>query len=284
MCSSDLVAQKVAAMIKALKAQGVEMKFDLQGGNSRNVKMRNAEGITTFLFSDEGTNVFLQLNGEPVLENQLGYPSGMSYGTIQHELLHVATRTATRWLPKDHPAIKDLNELYGQVIDQYNKDARAGKLPPVLQKYYERRNNALESADELITWGLTDRDFQDYLSNIKVGPKQTAFNKLVSLVREMLGLAKPFETAMEKLVRTTDSILDVDVEVLKGRMEKLGYAMGKAKPPTTQMKQQSLFSKRVQQLMQGDLAVRKNGFYFDAKDSPLYQTRDRKSTRLNSSH
>ncbi len=255
---NKLVAQKVADMIKALKAQGVEMQFDLQSGNSRNVKMRNAEGITTFLFSDEGTNVFVQLNGEPVYQNQNGYPSGMSYGTIQHELLHVATRTATRWLPKDHPAIKDLNDLYKQVVAQYNKDAKAGTLPPVLQKYYERRNNALESADELMTWGLTDRDFQEYLSKINVGPKQTAFNKLVSLVRELLGIAKPFETAMEKLVRTTDSILDVDVEVIKGEMQKLGYAIGKAKPPTTQLKQQSLFSKRVQQMLEDDLAVRKS--------------------------
>ena len=280
---NKLVAQKVAAMIKALKAQGVEMQFDLQGGTSRNVKMKGAEGITTFLFSDEGTNVFVQLNGEPVYENQLkeyGYPSGMSYSTIQHELLHVATRTATRWLPKNHPVIKDLNDLYKQVVDQYNKDAKAGKLPPVLQKYYERRNNVLESADELITWGLTDRDFQEYLSKINVGPKQTAFNKLVSLVRELLGIAKPFETAMEKLVRTTDSILDVDVEVIKGEMQKLGYAMGKAKPPTTQFKQQSLFSKRVQQMLQDDLAVRKNGFYFDAKDSPLYQTRTPEQARM----
>jgi len=277
---NKLVAQKVADMIKALKAQGVEMQFDLQSGNSRNVKMRNAEGITTFLFSDEGTNVFVQLNGEPVYQNQSGYPSGMSYGTIQHELLHVATRTATRWLPKDHPAIKDLNDLYKQVVAQYNKDAKAGTLPPVLQKYYERRNNALESADELMTWGLTDRDFQDYLSKINVGPKQTAFNKLVSLVRELLGIAKPFETAMEKLVRTTDSILDVDVEVIKGEMQKLGYAIGKAKPPTTQLKQQSLFSKRVQQMLQDDLAVRKNGFYFDAKDSPLYQTRTPEQARM----
>jgi hypothetical protein len=257
---NKLVAQKVADMIKALKAQGVEMQFDLQSGTSRNVKMKGAEGITTFLFSGEGTNVFVQLNGEPVYENQLkeyGYPSGMSYGTIQHELLHVATRTATRWLPKDHPAIKDLNDLYKQVVAQYNKDAKAGTLPPVLQKYYERRNNALESADELMTWGLTDRDFQEYLSKINVGPKQTAFNKLVSLVRELLGIAKPFETAMEKLVRTTDSILDVDVEVIKGEMQKLGYAIGKAKPPTTQLKQQSLFSKRVQQLMEEDELAKK---------------------------
>ena len=107
--------------------------------------------------------------------------SGTDYQALAAKLTNaVATRTATRWLPKNHPAIKDLNELYGQVIDQYNKDARAGKLPPVLQKYYERRNNVLESADELITWGLTDRDFQNYLANIKVGPKQTAFSKLVS--------------------------------------------------------------------------------------------------------
>ena len=277
---NKLVAQKVQAMIRALKQQGVEMQFDLQGGKSRNIKMREAEGITTYLFSSEGTNVFLQLNGEPVFEKQIGYPSGMSYGTIQHELLHVATRSATRFLPADHPAIKDLNELYGQVVKQYNKDLKAGTLPPVLQKYYRRINNALETPDELITWGLTDREFQEYLANIKVGPKQTAFNKLVSLVRDLLGIAKPFETAMEKLVRTTDSILETDIEVIKGSMQKIGYAMGKAKPPTTQLKQQSLFSKRVQQLLQDDLMVRKGGFYFDAKESPLYQTRTAQQARV----
>jgi hypothetical protein len=248
-----LVAQKVQGMVQALSAQGVKFNFDLQGSNQRNVKLFGAEGVTTFIWSKEGTTVHVQLNGEPVMENQRGYPSGMKYGTLQHEMLHVATRTATRFLPPDHPIIKDLNKLFNDVVYQYNKDAKAGKLPEVLQKYYKRMNNTLASPDELITWGLTDGEFQKYLDNIKVGPKQTVFNKLVSLVRDLMGIPKPFETALERLVRTTDSILEMNVEELKPGMMRENVVLGSAKKPTSEMKQQTLFSKRAQQMMRDDL-------------------------------
>jgi len=276
----QMTAERVRDMVQALKREGVTFNFDLQGGNSRNVMLARAEGVTTFLWGKEGTSVTVQLNGEPVFENQLGYPSGMSYGTIQHEMLHVATRTATRFLPPNHPVIRELNGLYNAVVAQYNKDAKAGKLPDVLQKYYKRMNNALASPDELITWGLTDREFQEYLANINVGPKQTAFSKFVQLVRDLLGIAKPFQTAMEKLVQTTEAILDIDTQIVKGEMIKQNVTFGTPRAPSAKGEQQSLFSKRVQHLMRDDLMVRKNGFYFDAKESPLYQTRTPEQARV----
>ena len=266
-----LVAQKVKAMVEALRREGVQFHFDLQGGSKRSARLRGAEGVTSFTWGQDKTDISVQLNGEPVIENQNGYPSGMSYDTIAHELLHVATRSTTRFLPPDHPLIKDLRGLFNTVVKQFNKDAKAGTLPPLLQKFYDRRNNVLESPDEMITWGLTDRDFQNYLSNIDVGPKQTAFSKFVELVREMLGLAKPFETAMEKLVRTTESILEIDVNEVKAGMVQYNVVFGKAPASTTAMQQKSLL--KSQRLLRDDLSVRREGFFFDAKNSPLYQTR-----------
>lgn len=238
-----LVGEKVRAMARALQQRGVEMTFEVQGGDRRLRRLYEANGFTEFKWSTDKTSVQVLLNGEPVVKNQDGYPSGMQYDTVQHELLHVATRTATKFLPPDHPVIKELNDLYKIVVDQYEKDFKAGTLPPILQKFRTRENNVLATPDELMSWGMTDEAFQKYLDNIKVGPKQTAFNKLVSLIREVLGMPKAFETALERLVRTTDSILSLDVDIIGRAVERQGYTLGNAKQAAMLTQQQSLFAK-----------------------------------------
>lgn len=238
-----LLAQKAKAMIDALQRRGVKMNFEIQGGNRRSPYLYRARGITSFIWDPQkGTQVDLLLNGEPVIKNQNGYASGMDYETVLHELLHVATRTSTKFLPTENQIRKDLVQLFNAVVSKYNADVKAGTLPPVLMKFYKNMNNVLESPDELITWGMTDRDFQNYLATINVGPKQTAFSKLVELIRELVGLAKPFETALEKLVRTTESILVMDLDVVNQSMYAQGYSFGPAPKPTTQMKQETLFA------------------------------------------
>ena len=269
-----LSAQKTRDMIRALQNQGVEMTFEVYGGRDRISSLYEARGITGFQFTPSQTTVNVKLNGEPVIKNQNGYPSGMNYGTLLHELMHVATRPATRFLPMDHPLRKDLRELFNKVVIQYNADFKAGKLPPVLQKFSRNMNNVLSNPDELITWGFQDKEFQQYLDSINVGPKQTAFNKLVSLIRDILGFAKPFETALERLVRTTDSILSIDAGVLGNFVQDYGYSFGNRKAAAMLTQQDTLFSS--QKLLRDTLESRAAGFYFDAKQSPLYQTRTAK--------
>jgi hypothetical protein len=172
----------------------------------------------------------------------------MNYTTLLHELLHVATRMKVNFLDKTSPEVKALNDLYKTVVYEFNKQARRGTLPPVLEKYYKRMNNALANADELMTWGMTDTDMQSWLSQIKVGEK-TLMDKFVELARKVLGISKPFETAFDRLVRTTDSILDIDVKTLENGMKSYKYSLGPAKPKAKGApQQQSLFSKRAQEL------------------------------------
>jgi hypothetical protein len=278
-----LVAKKVQALANELQQRGVKMSFDVHGGSSRPSVMRNAAGRTSLTWGTDRTEIIIGFNGEPVMVNQNGFPSGMSHKTVQHELLHSVIRTATKFLPADHPVIKELRNLFNTVYAQYQKDEKAGTLPDVLLKFSKRMNNALKDPDELISWGMTDKDFQDYLSKINVGPKQTAFNKLVELIREIIGLPKAFESALEKLIRTTDSLLEMDVDVVGKAMQKQGYSYGKpvAKPivkpikaekPKAQPIQGSLFA-RSDNIEKDDLFSRQQGFFFNAKESPLYQTR-----------
>ena len=70
---------------------------------------------------------------------------------------------------------------------------------------------------ELMSWGLTDTEFQSYLASIKVGDK-TAFQKLVDIVRQVLGLAKDYESALDSLVKTTGEMLDMPIADVESAM------------------------------------------------------------------
>ena len=270
-------AKKALESITALEGAGVKFDFVIDDGSSRRTQMFAASGVTNFIWGKDAyqTSVEVVLNGPPVMKDQFGYPSGMQYTTVLHELLHAGTRANTRFLPPDHPVIRELNDLYNMVAKQFNKDVKAGTLPPVMQKYYRRVNNVLSSPDELISWGLTDKEVMDYLNGIKVG-KETVMTKIVRIIREVLGISKPYETALDRLVKVSDKLVATDTVELGDAMKLQGYALTMTKPKaaaTTGLKQQALFAKRGDALVRDTLESRRAGFYFDAKNSPLYMTR-----------
>jgi len=224
-------AQKGLNVIRALEKQGVEFTFEVQGGDSRNSRLYRAQGVASFLAGKDakGTQIRIDLNGVPVLDNQLGYPSGMNYETVLHEFMHTATRLQNRFLPATHPAVKELNSLFRTVVAEFNKQVRNKTLPESMMKVYKDQTNNLESPDELLAWGLEDRDFQKWLSTIKVGNK-TAFDKIVEVVRRMLGISPEFESALDRLMKTTNEILDIDVQDIDTTMRAQGAQLGAPKP------------------------------------------------------
>jgi hypothetical protein len=242
-------AQKALNVVRALEKQGVEFTFEVQGGDSRSKKLYRAQGVASFLAGKDAksTQIRIDLNGVPVLENQLGYPSGMNYETVLHEFMHTATRLQNHFLPATHPAVKELNSLFRTVVAEFNKQVRNKTLPESMMKVYKDQTNNLESPDELLAWGLEDRDFQKWLSTIKVGDK-TAFDKIVEVVRRMLGISPEFESALDRLMKTTNEILDIDVQDIDTTMRAQGLQLGApkpkapAKPPKPQAPfQESLF-------------------------------------------
>jgi hypothetical protein len=235
-------AQKALNVVRALEKQGVEFTFEVQGGDSRSTKLYRAQGVASFLAGKDakGTQVRIDLNGVPVLENQRGYPSGMNYETVLHEFMHTATRLQNRFLPATHPAVKELNSLFRTVVAEFNKQVRNKTLPESMMKVYKDQTNNLESPDELLAWGLEDSDFQKWLSTIKVGEK-TAFEKIVEIVRRVLGISPEYESALDRLMRTTNSILDIDVQDIDTAMKAQGLKLGQPKAPAKPTKPQAPF-------------------------------------------
>jgi hypothetical protein len=241
---AKVIAGKVRNRLQDFQRKGMTLDFVIEGGSTRNSNLRSARGVTQPEWGkdDKGTKFTVMLNGAAVMDNQYGYPPGVKYNTILHELLHVATRSQFVFMPSTDPLQKQMTELFNTVVGQFNADAKAGNLPPVMEKYYKRMNNVLEDPDELLTWGLTDRDVQAYLDDIKVGEK-SIFTRLVELIRKALGLGKPYESALERLVRTSESMLDVDVDAIDAMMGQRDKQIGVKKKPAGPMTQESLFQK-----------------------------------------
>ena len=244
-------AQKAYDRIREMERMGVRFGFGIATGNTRPANLSSANGVTNYIWgkSDKGedTTISIQLNGATNIDKQTNFPPGCTYIVLLHELLHVAARGQTRFLRNSDPLVKELNDLYSTIAKHYNAERAAGKLPAgVATDYNKGLNNAFLNADELISWGLTDERMQKYLSEIKVGEK-TAFSKLIELIRRILGIAKPFETALDRLVRTADQILDISVEDVANGAKAEGYSFGRGKLRATTGAQQSLFTKAVKE-------------------------------------
>lgn len=244
------IAEKVRNRLRELERRGVKLEFEVVGGDRRPRSLYDARG---YMQPDWGndtkdTTLRLVLNGAAVMNNQAGYPPGTRYSTVLHELLHVATRGYLQFAPLSDPLRRQMRDLTNAIIERYNSDAKAGKLPPVMQKYYKRMNNVLESDDEVLAWGLTDEDVQKYFADIKVGEK-SVMTRLVELVRSVLGLGKQYESALDRLVKVSESMLDMDVSAIDAVLGNAGKRLGRAAPTTGE--QQALFQKEIQKMTAG---------------------------------
>lgn len=241
---AKVIAEKVRNRLRNFQRKGMTLDFSIQGGDTRVGVLKYARGVTNFKWGsdDKSTKISVTLNGAAIIDGQDGFPPGVQYNTILHELLHVATRPQFVFMSKEDPLRIQMQDLFNAVVKRFNADAKAGKLPPVMEKYYKRMNNVLENADELLAWGLTDRDVQEYFDDIKVG-ETSVLNRLIELMRKAIGLGKPYESALSRLVRTSDSLLDVDVDSIDAMMGKMGKQVGSEKKIPVLSAQESLFQR-----------------------------------------
>jgi len=245
---AKVIAQKVLSRLQSMQARGVKFDFKVEAGNERSTKLRGARGVTNFVFGKTGedTTIKITLNGATVMDNQDGFPSGMNYVTVLHELLHAATRGQLKFMQSSDPLVKELIGLRNKVIKHFN-DTDPKDMTPFMKRYYNRENNSLDNIDEMVSWGMTDEDMQKFLGEIKVGEK-TGFSKLVETIRKILGLGQPYESALDRLVKTTESILDESIDVIGDGIESQGYSYGTKAGKKSKSQQQSLFSKKVQEM------------------------------------
>ncbi len=255
-------AQKALDRIKQMEARGVKFGFEVLTADSRPISMRNARGAANFIWGKEAkgesTTISIILNGPTVVKNQAGYPPGVEYRTILHELLHVATRGQLQFLASSDPLVKEIRSLFNSLISKYNDDVKNNRLSGITKDYYDRRNNAFSDPDEMVSWGLTDERMQKYMSGIEVG-KKSVFSKLIDLVRRVVGISPAFESALDRLVQTSDRIMSEELDDLANGMKLQGYTFGNPKAKKTTGVQQSLFSKRVGEMFANQEGVSNAG-------------------------
>jgi len=203
--AARVIAEKVLARLKQFDAKNIfARKVRIQNDGARNTK--GTRGRMTLRFVGTKPQITIMLNG--LVKGQADSLTGTRYITILHELLHAATYLQLQ-LGTDKKIANDLTVILNKVKLQIKADIKAGKSHPILDQI-ARVSNTVKDIHELVSWGLTHHDFQDYLSTIKVG-NTNAFDRIVEIFRQVLGIAPKYETALDAVVRASSEILDVPV-------------------------------------------------------------------------
>lgn len=217
------IAQKIAARLKQLKAAGFEFSLEI---TPEGYRLRGARGQSVIDFSGlgEATTVKVTLN-----HPSNGDQSGTGWVVVAHELAHAATQAQIKYAPKGTAAAK-LNRLYDDVVAHFNRRVKEGNLTEFEKSIYNRGNNALQSADELLAWGLTSEPMQRWLDSIK--SKNGSFlSRLFDVVASALGISNN-DTALSELLSIADGMLTETIDTYTEVANKQGQSFGKQENTT----------------------------------------------------
>ena len=147
----------------------------------------------------------------------LGNQTGMNWETVAHELIHAVTlglvtdayRNSSQYKnTQTGRAVQDLEHLTGQIEDfiQQRLDSNA-QLTPFEQRFLSGEVNAFQDVNEIISWGLTNPDMQEYLDAIPYSPKQSMWDKFVDLLRKVFGLPTNSLSALDGLLHVSEALI-----------------------------------------------------------------------------
>lgn len=210
------IARQVGSTLRLLERLGV--KFDLKVVHLKDTipaALFNARGLFQPKRGLDEVNV-VWLNGADVTGKV-----GVSYRTALHELIHAATVGAFRRVQEERKkfagtrigqAVSDLEDVANAFVRHFNarvKEAQAGGTPltEFEKALFDRNINATQNFEEVIAWGLSSRQMQDYLMGIPYYGKQTAWGKFVEALRSLFGLAASSDTALAELLRATEVLM-----------------------------------------------------------------------------
>lgn len=228
--SAKEIATKVKARLDGISKYKVPMNIKILSGEGRS---QTALGKSRYRYTKSGMQMTIQLNG--LRGGKADGLTGTKYKTILHELVHAATQAQTHLVGAQSDAVIELSELFRTVKKQATADLKNKVNHPILDKI-RRGANTIESMDELLAWGTTDGDFQDYLLNIKVGDTN-AFSKLVDIIRKIIGIDKTQGSALEALMKTTDTLLSEPIDNVAQAVIKSGKTMLAPLPRSLQRKE-----------------------------------------------
>ncbi len=226
-----IIAEKVANQLDALEGQGFSFSFNIarlkKGSTTSLEKPAPAsvvEGSAAGMARMDNKKVYVDIND---LKPRDSLGNGLNNETILHESIHAATMTAIKAGRFDsqkgtklYKDVEELDKLYSHVAKQFNERSKSGNLNEFETKYFRRMNNTLANGDELVSWGLTNRDMQKYLEGIKY-KNTNAWTAFVQKIRDILGLSPKQDTVLSELLRVSDNLLSADAKQLSSVVDKV---------------------------------------------------------------
>lgn len=208
---------KVKRRAEELANKGVQFSFALTAPGR---VLRGALGLATTTSAGLGdaTTVDVKLNG---FTND---PSDtLSQETLVHELIHAVTVAQITYAPQGTAAIK-LRALQQELVGIFNQRYKAGTLTATEKGVV---NNALENAKELLAYGLTNGDVQNWLASIPDPSGGTFLSRMFNIVSQVLGLKGKENSALARLMAVSEEILDESLASYVAEANKRGLSFGK---------------------------------------------------------
>lgn len=213
------IMKSVRSLAQQLQKQGVKLELKIVREGDivpRTLLSSNTRALTVVKKVPAEATVYLK-------SVELGGAAGMNYQLAAHEMIHAVTmsliqRGNTKGVygnTKLGRAVEDLYGLQDAIAAHFNARADEGSLNEFEQAFFQRNNNSLANVDEILAWGLTNPEMQKYLASIEYKPRQSLLGRLVELLRNMLGLDVPYNSAMTELLRVSEQIMDVDAADLQ---------------------------------------------------------------------
>ena len=193
------IAQKLAARIPQLEQLG--FKFSLKVTQDGYQITGGASGVSRIRHYQLGANTSIEIT---LNHPSNGVNSGTGWVTVAHEIAHAATQAQLTYAPQGTAAVQ-LRALFNDVVSHFNERVKQGNLTAFEKNIYQNKNNALGNPDELLAWGLTDPEMQQWLDSIK--SKNGSFlSRLFDVVASALGFSNN-DTAFSELLSISDNLL-----------------------------------------------------------------------------
>ncbi len=208
---------KVKRRAEELANKGVEFSFTL---TALGRVIRGALGFatTTPAGLGEATKVDVKLNGFTGDASDT-----LSQEILGHELIHAVTAAQITYAPQGTAAIK-LRALQQELVGIYNQRYKAGTLTATEKGVVSR---ALENAKELLAYGLTNGDVQNWLASITDPSGNTFLSRMFSIVSQVLGLKGKENSALARLMSISEEILDESLTPYVAEANRQGLSFGK---------------------------------------------------------
>lgn len=138
-------------------------------------------------------------------------------GVVLHETLHgvtsaLLTNPSARKNAQVGQAVREFEDLHRHVQEAAGQ-LRMEELPPGLRSVLEAKQGPLSNTKELLTYGMTDTRFQDWLRSLPPPPGReslrNAWEWFKDAVAKMLGITGARErSALDALIESTGSLVD----------------------------------------------------------------------------